>query len=138
VPRLPAEPETDVVAVTVEGGTASWMPARWADRPVLVATVEAARVVPPGLRPVEPVDVSRWRVTEASPVLTRHRLVPGAPWRLRLVGDDVEGRPVDIVVQGRWWELAWLGKLAAWPDPSVQALPPVSVAGLDDLGRPPA
>ncbi|WP_166852922.1 hypothetical protein [Isoptericola sp. BMS4] len=110
--RLPRDPERSIrgFTCTVRSGTAPWMPGEHADRPVLHLSATKAWVVPPG--------VPR-RVDLDPPGLRLVSLTVGhEPTDL---ADEctatVAGRGIELEVCGPWIALAWLGRLAGWPDP---------------------
>ena len=119
VPRDPAAPVPELPCVVV-GGTADWLPAG-AEGAELWAARSRTWVALPG----EARDLELDRATLALRSLV---LAPGeeAPWtldspcRATLVGPGT-----DVVVEGSWLAVAWLGHLAGWPDPG----PPVRPDG---------
>lgn len=137
-PVLPPEDGADIpdVRLWAESGIAPWMPARWADRPVVVGTTSGARAEPPGLAPRVELDPRLLWLVEASPDQDRRpEGFAAEPWRARVRGRDAAGREIDVVLAGTWASLAWLGHLGGWPDPMATPLPPVTAPRPDIYGQ---
>jgi hypothetical protein len=140
--RLPRDPAKSVVALTIRGGDARWMPPRWADRPVLHVTQEAA-YVERAARPRVVLDLDRIRLVslardeeadhaEAGFVGAVLDHVPGtlpvaSGARIRHPDDEcaavVETPQGTFTAVGPWVAVAWLGLVARWPDPGLPGLP---------------
>jgi len=116
VPRDPAQPVAELPCVVV-GGTAPWAAAPGEDRPHLWATAPRFWVELPG----EGGEVELDRATLA---LRSFAVVPGQDGPVTLdtrCEATVAGPGLELVLQGSWLAVAWLGHLARWPDPG----PPV-------------
>ncbi|GAA1727399.1 hypothetical protein GCM10009809_23900 [Isoptericola hypogeus] len=116
-PRVPADPSAllpDLQCLVV-AGTAPWMPATWADRPVLRVTRVRTWLAMPGVRADVDLDL-------ATLVLVSLAVAPGERSRLSLdtrCDATVSGPGAEFVVQGSWLAIAWLGHVAGWPDPGL-------------------
>jgi hypothetical protein len=118
VPRDPAQPVAELPCVVV-GGVAPWEPDSWAGRPRLWATARRFRVELSGAD--GDVDLDPSALTLRSLAVT-----PGerGPVTLDTRCDaTVAGPGLEIVVQGTWLAIAWLGHLAGWRDPGVPSAP---------------
>ncbi|MFE6969705.1 hypothetical protein [Isoptericola sp. NPDC057653] len=114
VPRDPAQPVAELPCVVV-GGSPSWAAATAADRPRLWATAPRFWVELPGTGG----DVEVDRATLA---LRSLAVAPGqeGPVTLDTRCDATLAAPgLEIVVQGSWLAVAWLGHLAGWRDPGL-------------------
>ena len=136
--RLPRDPTESVVALTVRGGDAHWMPPRWADRPVLHVTQDAASVER-AARPRIVLDLDRIRlVSLARDDVADHTgagfvgamldhvpgTLPGASDARIRHPDDVCSAVVEtaqgtFTAVGPWVAVAWLGLVAGWADPGL-------------------
>ncbi|MGY1843808.1 hypothetical protein [Modestobacter sp. SYSU DS0875] len=64
-------------------------------------------------RPPRPVEVAELRVVAATPHGSGPSRWAEAPWTLTLTDGATTGQ-----LSGAWLALAWIGRLAGWPDPS--------------------
>ncbi|MGW8566120.1 hypothetical protein [Isoptericola sp. NPDC055881] len=114
VPRDPAQPVADLPCIVV-GGTAPWAPASWAGRPHLWATAGRFRVELPAPRGEVVLDPAALSLRSLVVAPGQH----GATTLDTRCDATVVGPDLEIVVQGTWLAIAWLGHLAGWPDPGV-------------------
>ena len=111
---LPADPDAYLDLGPVRArGDAPWLPGRPGTRHALRATQRALLVVDrAGRRPPVPVPLPELRIASATCRArggpARH---PAAPWTLALTGAGA------AEVDGAWLALAWIGRLAGWPEP---------------------
>ncbi|MGC5166349.1 hypothetical protein [Luteimicrobium sp. DT211] len=135
--RLPRDPAAPVVTLAAMGGDARWLPPRWADRPLLHVTRDAA-YVERAARPRIDLDLARSRLTSltaadaggssgvgfVAAVLDR---VPGTvalpPVEITHPDDEctatIETPHGSFTANGPWVAVAWLGLVAGWPDPGL-------------------
>ncbi|WP_139820986.1 hypothetical protein [Krasilnikoviella flava] len=117
VPQDPAQPVPELPCVVV-GGTAGRPAATGAGRQHLWATRDRLWVEPSASAAEPPVgEVELDRTTLA---LRSLALAPGepGPWTLETpCTATITGPGTEIVVEGSWLAIAWLGHLAGWPDP---------------------
>jgi hypothetical protein len=119
-PRVPQDPEQPVAELpcVVVGGTAGRPPATGAERPHLWAARDRTWVEHPATAEDAPhgdVELDRATLT-----LRSLALAPGepGPWTLDTpCTATITGPGTEIVVEGSWLAIAWLGHLAGWPDP---------------------
>jgi len=116
VPRDPAAPVPELPCVVV-GGTAGWLRRADGERPTLWAARERTWVALPTAAGGASDDVELDRTTLTLRSLT---LAPGeqGPWTLdgRCTA-TVTGPGTELVLEGPWLAIAWLGHLAGWRDP---------------------
>lgn len=111
VPRDPAEPVAELPCVVV-GGTADWLPAG-TEGVSLWAAPSRTWVELPG----EAADVELDRTALTLRSLTLAPAEQG-PWTLEArCSATVTGPGQELVLEGSWLAIAWLGHLARWPDP---------------------
>ncbi|MFC7877625.1 hypothetical protein [Isoptericola sp. NPDC057391] len=119
VPRDPAEPVAELPCV-VAGGTVDWLPA--GPEPArLWAARSRTWVELPG--DADDVELDRSALT-----LRSLALAPGhdGPWTLDTPCTATLAAPrTELVVEGSWLAIAWLGHLAGWPDPGAPVEPAV-------------
>ena len=111
---LPADPEAYLDLGPLRArGDARWLPGRPGRRHALQATRGALLVVDrTGRRPPVPVPLPELRITSAAcRAPGRPARHPDAPWTLTLTGAGT------AEVDGAWLALAWIGRLAGWPEP---------------------
>ena len=117
VPRDPAEPVAELPCV-VAGGSAAWLPAG-TEGAHLWAARSRTWVELPG----ETADVELDRATLTLRSLTLAPAEQG-PWTLEArCSATVTGPGQELVLEGSWLAIAWLGHLAGWPDPGPPAPP---------------
>lgn len=114
--RLPAEQTgpIDLAPAFVEG-VADWLPPAWAGKQLVTCGWNAVTINPTGFEGSEvQIPVSRLAVTDAGPT-TRwsRRRYATANWVLTLT-DGANS----VALTGPWLTLAWIGRLANWPEPS--------------------
>ena len=117
---LPGDPDAfgDLGRLRLSG-TAPWLPA--GNRHLVRATSRDAWLgVGRGQRPSVRVPLEELRVTGARSLSrSRRPRHAAAPWELSLAGTRSE-----LLLDGPWLSLAWLGHLAGWPEPTPRAHAP--------------
>jgi hypothetical protein len=119
--RTPADPTMWIQCLdcTVVSGTAPWMPAQWADRPMLRMSATRAWVEPPGVNMQIDLDVMRFRLVELRAAGGRRargrRAIPRVDTRCEA---EIAGPGAEVLVRGSWLAIAWLAHLGGWPDPA--------------------
>lgn len=115
--RVPRRPDREIEAFQcfVVTGKGSFVPQSWADRPTLHMSSRDVWVIPPGTRPRVDLDPTALRLDNLSPA-------PDAGGAIKDVDTDchatVSGPNFEIVIEGPWFAIAWLGHLAGWADPA--------------------
>ena len=111
---VPADPDAfaDLGRLRLSG-TAPWLPA--GNRHLVRATSRDAWLgAGRGQRPSVRVPLEDLRVTGARPLSrSRRPRHAAAPWELSLAGTRSE-----LLLDGPWLSLAWLGRLGGWPEPA--------------------